>query len=623
MKLFSRKNIINFPFKIKWSSATLVSLLLHTTLFAQIQLWKVREVNFLGNETFSRSELLSLMELKPRWPRYNIKFSDGALRSDIKMIKNYYQDQGFLSAEVTPSTITRDSSNRNVHFTIAIIEGPRTKIKSIQIETSRNTQIIEQPTSRHSVLKSKIGKPLIRTTIDKDCNSLSAKLANYGYLESKVLATTLIDSARHEAVVIFKVNEGPIIRVGDIKFKGVKGLRQRVITRELQFELGDTLTSKKILSSEKKLYRTGLFSLVQIKPVVGDTQTTKETFQYPDSAYPVSVTVDETDFFRIETGVGYGTDEGARASMKTSYGNLWALGHKISLNGKLSTKQQEGSVSYFMPWLYKIPLQFTQEFYYTRYSDEDYFEGVVKGLRLSLGKQEVQGLSYLVSLKFEDVPKTNVLNSPAGDTISRFKIVDKNTQSISFNLIYDKRNDLFLPSKGFINSFDIQIAGLTGDNSYQFVKVQDDFRFYKNFKRIVFGSAIHLGWSDPYGETTIVPEIDRFRGGGARSVRGFKDNFLNDSGAGNVLAEINLLEIRFPIKGWFHGAVFADAGYVWQTDKEFSSLSSFVSDLRYTSGFGLRIHTPLAIIRADMGFKLDRRPSESLYEIHFDIGQSF
>jgi outer membrane translocation and assembly module TamA len=40
-------------------------------------------------------------------------------------------------------------------------------------------------------------------------------------------------------------------------------------------------------------------------------------------------------------------------------------------------------------------------------------------------------------------------------------------------------------------------------------------------------------------------------------------------------------------------------------------------------GFGLRLNTPIAVIRLDAGFKINRRSEERPYELHLDIGQAF
>ena len=77
-------------------------------------------------------------------------------------------------------------------------------------------------------------------------------------------------------------------------------------------------------------------------------------------------------------------------------------------------------------------------------------------------------------------------------------------------------------------------------------------------------------------------------------------------------------EIRFPIISMFDGVGFVDIGNVYPQISDFK-----FSELRKTAGFGLRVRTPFVLLRFDYGFKLDRRPGESIGGFFFSIGQSF
>jgi outer membrane protein assembly factor BamA len=46
-------------------------------------------------------------------------------------------------------------------------------------------------------------------------------------------------------------------------------------------------------------------------------------------------------------------------------------------------------------------------------------------------------------------------------------------------------------------------------------------------------------------------------------------------------------------------------------------------DVRKAGGLGLRVQTPYFLLRADYGFKLDRRPGEGAGAFFFSIGQAF
>ena len=69
---------------------------------------------------------------------------------------------------------------------------------------------------------------------------------------------------------------------------------------------------------------------------------------------------------------------------------------------------------------------------------------------------------------------------------------------------------------------------------------------------------------------------------------------------GNQLVFANV-ELRFPLPGFsgrLHGAVFLDAGRVFERDDELVDFS----DIRFTPGFGTRFSSPLGPIRLDVAY---------------------
>ena len=78
-------------------------------------------------------------------------------------------------------------------------------------------------------------------------------------------------------------------------------------------------------------------------------------------------------------------------------------------------------------------------------------------------------------------------------------------------------------------------------------------------------------------------------------------------------------EVRFPLfSKWFQGAVFIDAGNTFAPGEPLK-----LDQLALGTGFGIRIMTPFAPIRIDVGYPLDRRPQDRAYRYYFSIGQIF
>ncbi len=571
--------------------------------------WRLKKITISGNKTFKTSELKTLIDLKKKWYRRSPRFSSSKLRSDISSLIRFYRSQGFYAVDVNQS-VKRDSTKYRVTVEISIDEGERTRISAIELSQKRS--VLEN--SILTKLKSQPHCPLLISELDSDVDFLKSELANKGFLKAKVEPRLEVDTSKSNAKVIFIVNEGPLINVDTIILSGNKHVHSRVLTRELNFGKGDTLTIRKIRSSEQKLYKTNLFNFVQIEPVVktdssGDSSVSQ-------SSFPVKVMVQQADFFRIEGGVGYGTADGPRASLRTSYANVFQIGHSLTFNGKYSVKLQNAEVIYGVPWFLGLPLQFNNTVYLERHDDfKDTYYGVFRGIRFSVGRTTNFNLAYQLLVNWEEINNLRAKNDS--------HLPELPTKSIGVRISYDSRNNLINPSKGILNSIETEVSGLTG-NSNQFTKITDDFRFYWNVGAVVVGSGLKVGWIKTFGQSIAIPPQERFYVGGARSVRGFSENNLKVELPGqlqnsNIMFTANLLDIRFPLFWWFQGAAFIDAGNVWQ----YVDYDKIFKDLRWAAGPGIRLNTPLAVVRFDVGFKLNRKAGEDLYELHFDLGQPF
>ena len=579
--------------------------------------WRVKSVIVNGNGSFARFELLNRMELRPVFLKKAPHFSKSRLEADRKSIIRFYRDRGFLSVIVNAEVTGRDTARKRVFIRIAISEGRRTVITQVNY-------LPEKPDSTvFPSLQCTAEKPFEISSVENDERVLREQRTRRGYLFAAVTARMIIDTAAAKANITFITADGPRVVVDTVTIEGAPHLKKRVVSRELTFNTGDTLSSDDATTSEQRLYQTGLFSSVYIEPVA---DSLGDSTGVPNSVtLPVAVTLREADFFRLKFGAGYGTDEGIRGSSETSYHNLFSLGHRVTLKGDVSPLKQDGTTVYTTPWLFGIPLRFDASVYFNRFSDSTTYQGNFWGSLLSVERMFGDYINCQWWTKYENVLWLDTANLPG-----EFPL--KNTQSFGFDLTFDSRDNLLDPVTGAYSLLKCEAAGIAGINSNQFMKVTADNRFYWKVRKLNCASGIRIGWVRPYGKSTIVPIQDQFFAGGSRSVRGFKKDLLltyidsSDTSvhakSGTFLATANLLEIRFPIIWWIHGAFFADAGILRDAGSDLR-LKSVVRNMRWTAGPGLRINTPIAILRFDIGFKLHRKPGESLTQWYFDVGQSF
>ena len=124
------------------------------------------------------------------------------------------------------------------------------------------------------------------------------------------------------------------------------------------------------------------------------------------------------------------------------------------------------------------------------------------------------------------------------------------------------------------------------------------------------------GVAIPYGNSENIPFSKSYYGGGPNDNRAWEAYKLGPGKSQSVLdfneANFKLafnLEYRFHLAGNFEGALFTDAGNIWNVfdnigteDTEFKNLSA-LKDIAIGSGFGIRYDFSFFILRGDIGFK--------------------
>lgn len=575
----------------------------------------VGKVVFTGNNTFSDNALLQNMELRPSTLFSRTLFSHFKIGSDRNVLENFYRSEGFLNPSVNIEVV-HEKRKKRIDLRISINEGKRVFIRSVGITPNPATG-----DSMGKYLQTKAGNPLRYTVINSDASKLAEMAAGKGFLKVKTIQEITIDSVEYKADVLFRVKTGPRIRVGKIDIRGLRSVKQFVVERELKFKSGDTLTSELVNRSERNLYMTRLFNFAQVKPTVGDSADTLAAF---DTVTPVTVTLDQARYFTFEAGGGYGSYERITLETTASYANLFARGHTLTFDGGVSSIDQKARLIYSTPWVYTLPLQFSAGAYYERHDNLFFtvplgFTGAFDGVTVSLGRTTERAFAYQVQFLLENVLR---ISAPSLDSIPS-GVPDKNTQSILAYAAVDRRNDVFNPFKGYFSQISIELAGLGGARTNQFFKFVYDLRGYADVnKKLLFSSAVTLGWAKQYGSSSVVPAQDQFYGGGPRSVRGYKFNQLittpeGQPEGGNVEIILHIIDFQFPLIWWINGAVFSDAGFIWN---KLSAVN--LRDLRYTAGPCLRIVTPVGLVRMDVGFRINNRGRNNTV-FNFDVGRPF
>ncbi|WP_179955157.1 BamA/TamA family outer membrane protein [Maribacter luteus] len=151
----------------------------------------------------------------------------------------------------------------------------------------------------------------------------------------------------------------------------------------------------------------------------------------------------------------------------------------------------------------------------------------------------------------------------------------------------------------------------------QYIKTEFDYIKYWDLRQSkVLAFRSFFGIAIPYGNSDNIPFVRSYFAGGSNDNRAWnpyslgpgKTDETNDFNEANLKLALNL-EYRFPVVGDIKGAIFADAGNIWNVldseddpDKTFNGIES-LADIALGTGFGIRYDFTYFLIRVDLGFK--------------------
>jgi len=483
-----------------------------------------------------------------------------------------------------------------------------------------------------------VGEPLDPERVEADRQALVTALAAAGYTHAAV--TSRVDS----------VPGGPTTEVATVRFEAVPGMRERVgtiivqnnlethasvIVRELPFAPGDVLDPGALLRGQGDVYKLGLFRSVTVRPWEpessrSDAVPAEAEHETRPGERDVLVRVSEKPPGNIQWGAGYNTRDGFRGFAEVSHDNLQGLGRRLSVRGDFTL--QPGDL---VPNEYLGNLGFR----------EPRLDGTKWTLRSNvIGQRSTRAVDQFSLERLAWIPaieRTLAAGLRGGleFQLEQARVFDLAPDVVAFNArdqgnlrtvslgpfaVYDGRNDAFVPRRGVFDSLRVQVAPEQLGSDVPFVKLSAQHTQYVPLDDdLTFVYVGRAGWGRTMNTGDRLPIRERFFLGGRTTVRGFGENQIGPQGsAGNPLGGdlvLNLnAELRFPLLYGFGGVVFLDGGGVYLQDRAVSS-----HDFRRSTGLGVRYLTPVGPISLEYGFKLDRRATESIGEVHFSIGAVF
>ncbi len=571
----------------------------------------LKAVRFAGNTSIPAKQLRKQMLSTERGPFHYVtgsgKFDKSAWNADLAALIGLYQKEGFARARIA-SVDTSWDGDGGMTETIHLHEGPRFRLRTIGFRG--NDHFLRKELL--AKIGNREGRPVDYAGLDRDQEAITALYRDAGYLDALVESRFEPDAGDNTAVVAFGIREGPRYRLGNVVVRGNVLTDSAVVHREMAVPPGAPIGERDLLAFQRAVYATGLYRSVRLRRVE----------RAPDGVLDLVVEVEETSFFEVEFGAGYGTDTGVRGFVGATHRNLNGKGRRFTVRVDASQKEQLYLADLREPWIFGSRWKWeggaTASY---QEAERESFNLRKTSIIASITRTVFNRSS--VSLQHE-LSRDDVFDVTPGAVLSPEDHGSATISAVRGLFVLDFRDDPFNPTRGSFNSGSLEFASSAFGSEVDYVKLSGQSSWYiPVFRRFTFVASGRAGLVRPLGDTPEVPIQKRFFLGGRTTVRGFKEESLGPHGpdgaptGGDYMVNGNA-EFRIPLQYGFIAAVFLDTGSVW-----FQGDPANGFDLRESAGLGLRYVTPVGPISLDYGWKLDRRQGESPSEWHFTIGAVF
>jgi translocation and assembly module TamA len=503
------------------------------------------------------------------------------------------------------------------------------------------------------------GAPAVAADVLAAGDRLLTVLEDQGYAFAKVDTPIAYEDPPNRVLdVQFHVETGDLVKLGEIRIRGLKKMKESVVRKRLLVHTGESYGASKIEAARKDLLALGVFSSVSVR--LG-------TKPDNEGRIPVTFNARERAGHAVSVSGAYSSDLGGSTGVSWTKRNVSGRADSLTLSAtaiNLGGGTSSNGVGYDVNGKYLVPdwqernqslqvavgaiRQFLDAYDQTAYTGSVTLNRKITSfLTLSAGlglEQErinqhecnVGQCNYDPTLtdpcvlQNQDPPK-DATDPPACNQRFSYTLLSLPITAL-FNTT-GQDSPLEDATHGVRVSLGVTPTFSFGHPSARFFITQGTGSLYFDLNNIglnktpgrsVLALRALAGLAIGASQFSLPPD-QRFYAGGSGTIRGYRYQsvgplFHNGNPIGGTAINAGSVELRQRIGMNFGAAVFLDAGNVSQ------NLSPFNGQLKTGAGVGLRYYTPIGPIRLDVAVPLQRRSGhnpDDAFEIYIGLGQAF
>lgn len=567
----------------------------------------VSNVEITGNSSIEAGEVQKSMLTRKSGIFFKEPYSKDMVDGDVESVNSFYKSRGFMDAE-TDAEVSFDESRESADVKMLVREKTRYFTKSIRF---KGLDIISENDALGAI-NSAEGKPFSQSDIEGDEKKISALISEKGYPHVSVKAESAHDKNTGAVDLLFTVDKGPFVRVGNAYFHGNVRTRDSLLKKELNLHQGEPFSLTKVLEAQKSIRNMDIFNSVQFTSI--GLAEKKDTVH-------ILAEIEEKKPYYFQAGVGYDSQKGMYSSAKTGDRNFLGKNKELWASGEASQTTYKAETGIADPRFTGFKLSAKTRIYADQSEEFNKDYGTRSfGSLTEFEKKWSPSLYTSNSVRLEQREQYRVGAIKDDSTLQPEAEEQRRLVALTPAVRYDLRDSFIRPRKGMEAVFSVDLSRSLENNYDDFRKYKLDLSFYHSpFDMLTLAAAGRFAYIDAESDLTSDQLLYL---GGTTTVRGYNENLLSIDENGDALggrsSVSGSLEARLELGMKIELILFTDTGSVGHY-MDNNGDDSFKS----TIGAGIGYITPIGPFSVMYGHKLNRKDGEDAGNVHFSVGYVF
>ena len=575
--------------------------------------YKINRIYFIGDKKFKSSTLSDVISsTEDGWWKFlgsSSLVNKKQIEFDKKLLKTFYLNSGYYDVQISSSDVNFIGTNQ-ADVIFSINSGNKYYFSKFVILDNDKNLNLKNIKELNKLVSKKLKGTFSKKKLDDINNILNEYLRNKK-IEFVTFFNKINKISEDKLDVEFRFVKKPRKFVNLINISGNTITEESVIRRNLLLSEGDSFLDYKVAKSIDKVKSLRIFKNVKF-----------ETVNSGDEKIDLNITVEEQPTGSVSAGVGVGSS-GSTISSSIVEKNLFGKGIIIDSNVSIGTEKISGNVGFSIPDFMNTDNLFNYNIFAlsTDYTNSGY-ESKKIGNVLSTGFNVYENVSLKTGFAIDlDSIDTN----PSASNLYKSREGDYLTYKGFYNIVNDRRNSGFQPTKGYRLGFGQGLAMPGSDITY----------LENNINGVVYHSISNdyvvslksgLNTINSLDNNDVKLSDRKFLR--QTKLRGFENYGVgpkdgSDHIGGNYSAYASLsTTIPNPIPDSWNAKsiLFFDTGNVWGVDFN-DSIDS--NKLRSSAGISLEWVSPLGPLSITLSENISKADGDLEESFSFQIGSNF